>query len=84
MGLPSQDTTAGSAAAPHAPVEPWRWGVVWLMFLATVINYMDRQALGSTAAYVKREFRLTEEGYGWIEFWFGLAYGLFQFPAGFR
>jgi len=83
MGLPSQDATAGSATAPHTPVEPWRWGIVWLMFLATVINYMDRQALGSTAEYVKREFRLTEEGYGWVEFWFGLAYGLFQFPTGF-
>jgi ACS family hexuronate transporter-like MFS transporter len=53
------------------------------MFLATMLNYMDRQALGATSEFVKEEFRLSEEGYGWLEFWFGLAYGLFQIPAGF-
>jgi ACS family hexuronate transporter-like MFS transporter len=83
MGLTPKDTTAGADGVPHAPVEPWRWGVVWLMFLATMINYMDRQTLGATAEYVKQEFRLSEEGYGWVEFWFGIAFGLFQFPAGF-
>jgi ACS family hexuronate transporter-like MFS transporter len=65
------------------PIEPWRWRVVWLMFLATMLNYMDRQALGATSEFVKTELRLDEEGYGWLEFWFGLAYGLFQVPAGF-
>jgi ACS family hexuronate transporter-like MFS transporter len=64
-------------------IEPWRWRVVWLMFLATMLNYMDRQALGATSEFVKHEFRLGEEGYGWLEFWFGIAYGLFQVPAGF-
>jgi ACS family hexuronate transporter-like MFS transporter len=53
------------------------------MFLATMLNYMDRQALGATSEYIKRDFKLTEEGYGWLEFWFGLSYGLFQIPAGF-
>src|SRR5882672_10857547 len=68
---------------PPAAIDPWRWRVVWLMFLATMINYMDRQALGATSQLVMDEFRLTEKGYGWVEFWFGLAYGLFQVPAGF-
>lgn len=63
-------------------IDSWRWRIVWLMFLATMINYMDRQALGSTAAYIKSEFGLSEQGYGWLEFWFGLSYGLMQFPAG--
>jgi ACS family hexuronate transporter-like MFS transporter len=76
------------AAPPLKPlasetIEPWRWGVIWLLFLATLINYMDRQTLGSTAEYVKNEFGLNEEGYGWIEFWFGISYGLMQFPAGY-
>jgi MFS transporter, ACS family, hexuronate transporter len=68
-------------AAP--PLEGWRWGIVWLMFLATLINYMDRQTLGSTILYVKAELNLTDAGYGQIEFWFLLAYALFQVPAGF-
>jgi ACS family hexuronate transporter-like MFS transporter len=53
------------------------------MFLATLINYMDRQTLMSTAKHIKDEFKLGEEGYGWIEFWFGISYGLLQFPAGY-
>jgi MFS transporter, ACS family, aldohexuronate transporter len=53
------------------------------MFLATLINYMDRQTLMSTAKHIKDEFELGEQGYGWIEFWFGISYGLLQFPAGY-
>lgn len=64
-------------------IEPWRWAVVWLMFLATMLNYMDRQTVGSLSKSIMSEFNLTDEGYGWIEFWFGISYGLFQFPAGF-
>lgn len=65
-----------------APIAAWRWQVVWLMFLATMLAYMDRQTLGSTAAYIKAEFKLTEEDYGWIEAWFGIAFALFQIPGG--
>src|SRR5580765_918957 len=66
-----------------AQIASWRWGIVWLTFLATTLNYMDRQTLQSTATYIKADFGLDEEGYGWISFWFSLSYGLFQFPAGF-
>lgn len=82
MGTQIQPALPLKPLAP-ATIEPWRWGVIWLLFLATLINYMDRQTLGSTAEYVKNEFGLNEEGYGWIEFWFGISYGLMQFPAGY-
>src|SRR4029078_9366593 len=75
MGVAPQPTAA--------PVEAWRWRIVWLMFLATMINYMDRQTLGSTAIAIKTEFGLTEQCYVWLEFCFGLSYGLMQFPAGY-
>jgi len=67
----------------HVPVAAWRWGIIWMLFLATTLNYMDRQTLQSTATYIQQEFNLNEEGYGWIAFWFSLSYGIFQFPAGF-
>jgi ACS family hexuronate transporter-like MFS transporter len=73
------------ASSPSAqpPIEPWRWGVVWLMFLATMINYMDRQALGATNQSISDEFKIVSQSqYAQVEFWFGFAYGLFQFPAG--
>ncbi len=64
-------------------IEAWRWRVIWLMLLATMLNYMDRQALGSASKAVKDEFHLDESGYGQVEFWFGISYALFQIPAGF-
>jgi ACS family hexuronate transporter-like MFS transporter len=76
-------TATAHDGGDRSPIEPWRWGVVWLMFLATLINYMDRQTLGSTAMLIKNEFRLSETDYGWVEFWFSISYGLMQFPAGY-
>src|SRR5262245_17744618 len=80
MTLLSQEAQARDR---HAPFASWRWGVVWLMFLATMLNYMDRQTLQSNAKFIMDEFQLDNEGYGWIEFWFSVSYGIFQFPAGF-
>src|SRR5262249_21614114 len=56
---------------------------VWLMFLATMLAYMDRQTMGSTAKAIKAEFGLSEQDYGWLEFCFGITFALFQIPAGF-
>jgi ACS family hexuronate transporter-like MFS transporter len=52
------------------------------MFLATVLAYMDRQTLASTADYIVKEFGLSEEDYGTVESAFGLTFALFQVPAG--
>src|SRR6185369_10414861 len=66
----------------ESKVPAWKWGVVWVMFLATMLNYMDRQTLGSTAKYIKAEFNLNEEGYGTLEYYFGIAFTLTQLIAG--
>ncbi len=83
-------------ATPPAPVERWRWGVVWLLFLATLINYMDRQALYSTSDALLAEFvpanpgddpeaigKLRNELYARVNFAFGMSFALFQVVAGF-
>src|SRR5262249_29390459 len=46
----------GNPSSVPPAIEPWRWRVVWLMFLATMINYMDRQALGSHSKFINAEF----------------------------
>ena len=71
-----------------APIERWRWGVVWLLFLATLINYTDRLALVATQKYVLNEFVGPDEQaqnrvWGDINFAFGMSFGLFQILAGF-
>jgi len=65
------------------PVSAWKWGVVVMMLFATVINYMDRAALGNLSSYIKKDFRLNEEGYGNLEEWFGYSYAVFLIVAGF-
>src|SRR6185369_14715201 len=65
------------------PVPTWKWGVVVMMLLATVINYMDRAALGNLSVFIKNDFRLNEEGYGTLEEWFGYSYAVFLIVAGF-
>jgi ACS family hexuronate transporter-like MFS transporter len=72
------------AAVSTAPkVESWKWIVVVMLLLATVVNYMDRQTLGSVSSYIKTDFGLKEAGYGSIEKWFGYSYALFLVISGF-
>ena len=59
------------------------WVATGLMLLATVVNYMDRQVLGSMASFIKADFHLNEEGYGSLEAWFGYSYASFLVIAGF-
>jgi len=63
-------------------IEAWKWAIVWTMFLATMLNYMDRQTMASTQVAVRNEFHLSNEGYGKIEFWFGIAFAAMQLCSG--
>ena len=67
--------------------ERWRWGVVWLLFAATLVNYMDRQALANTQRYLLAEFEPDPDRqnrvYADVQFAFGLSFALFQVAAGF-
>ncbi len=74
--------TADSAGS-KATIPSWKWGVVVMMLLATVINYMDRAALGNLSSFIKKDFNLNEEGYGRLEEWFGYSYAVFLIVAGF-
>ncbi len=72
-------------SAVEASVVPRRaaWGLCWLLFASTALCYMDRQAVALVSVDIKAEFRLDDRGYGWVVAAFGMAYALFQVPAGF-
>ena len=70
-------------AALPAKASGWAWGICWLMFASTVLNYMDRQAMTLVGPYVKDEFRLTTADFGWVLAAFQLTYAAAQVPAGF-
>ena len=74
---------ASLLVGPPAKIEGWRWWIIWLLFFATVVNYMDRQTLTSASFYIIEEFHLTNEQYGEVEAWFGLSYAIFIIVAGF-
>jgi ACS family hexuronate transporter-like MFS transporter len=46
------------------------------LLLATMLNYMDRQTLANLAPRITREFQLSQEQYGDIEFVFGWAFAV--------
>lgn len=59
-----------------------RWWICGLLFLATVLNYLDRQVLSLTSDRIIDEFHLTKEGFGHIISAFRYAYALFQAGGG--
>ncbi len=64
------------------PLPHLRWYICGLLFLATAINYVDRQVLGLLKPMLARELNWSEAEYGWIAFSFQGAYGLMLLFAG--
>jgi ACS family hexuronate transporter-like MFS transporter len=62
-------------AAQPTPTGTWfRWVICGLLFLATSINYMDRQVVSILAPVLQTNFHWDEQHYGHIVFAFQLAY----------
>jgi ACS family hexuronate transporter-like MFS transporter len=56
--------------------------MVGLAFLATVINYLDRQTLSIVVPQLTKEFGMSNETYGWIVAAFMLAYAVMNGVSG--
>jgi ACS family hexuronate transporter-like MFS transporter len=54
----------------------WRWYVCGALLLATLLNYMDRQALSETATELKERYHLHDERYGNVERGFSWAFAV--------
>ncbi|MCA9086782.1 MAG: MFS transporter [Planctomycetaceae bacterium] len=54
--------------------EWWPWAICVVLLLATLLNYMDRQALAVTLPTLKQKFHLAEGRVGLIEGCFGYAF----------
>ena len=75
----------GTDVADDLPAMPgaWPWGICWLMFASTVLNYMDRQTVAPVGTQIKGEFTLSNENFGWVLAAFSLSYAICQVPAGY-
>jgi ACS family hexuronate transporter-like MFS transporter len=60
----------------------FRWVICALLFLATTINYVDRNSLSVLKVTLERELSWGEADYGWIAFAFTTAYAIFPTVAG--
>lgn len=59
---------------PGAPSKAWPWAVCGALLLATLLNYMDRQALAVTLPTLKQQYNLTEGRIGMLEGCFGFSF----------
>jgi len=73
-------TASGRLRSLH--VSRFRWVIAALLFLSTVINYIDRQTLNVLAPHLKTQFGWTNTDFAWLVIAFRAAYGGGQMFAG--
>jgi ACS family hexuronate transporter-like MFS transporter len=59
-----------------------RWWIAGLIFLATLINYIDRLTISVLASEITRDLHLSNTEFGGIVTWFLLAYTISQSLSG--
>ena len=64
------------------PIRHLRWYIGGLLFLSTVINYIDRQTLSVLAPYLKTEYTWSNTDFAWLLIAFRVAYAVGQTIAG--
>jgi MFS transporter, ACS family, hexuronate transporter len=69
-------TNPAIPAPVRSAVSRYRWFIVGLLFLATTINYVDRQILALLKPTLDRELGWTNEQYGYVNSAFQATYAL--------
>lgn len=59
-----------------------RWWIGGLLFLSTVVNYIDRQTLSVLAPFLKRDYQWSNADFAWIVISFRAAYAIGQTLSG--
>ena len=70
------------APVGHFKVRGLRWWIIGLIFLATLINYVDRLTLSVLAPVITQDLGLSNTEFGGIVAWFLLAYTISQGVSG--
>ncbi|MCX7429283.1 MAG: MFS transporter [Planctomycetia bacterium] len=61
----------------------WKWWICGILFLATVLNYLDRQTMSICGPMIRDEMQLSNEQFGVLLSAFRWTYAIVQVPAGF-
>jgi MFS transporter, ACS family, hexuronate transporter len=59
-----------------------RWGLVGLLFLASVLNYVDRQTLAILAPTIQKDLGMTDSQYAMVNNFFLVAYTISYLVSG--
>lgn len=71
------------SAIQSTKMSSFRWVICGLLFLATTVNYLDRQVLSLTwKDFIAPEFHWTDNDYGTITGWFSIFYAVANLFAG--
>src|SRR5919107_5143509 len=81
MKSPGLDSTTGTTPTPPRTGR-LRWYIGGLLFLSTVINYIDRQTLSVLAPYIKSEYQWTNATFALLIISFRVAYSAGQTLSG--
>ncbi|BCA54026.1 putative Sugar transporter of the major facilitator superfamily [Nitrospira sp. KM1] len=68
--------------AQPSTVSSVRWLILGLLFLTSVVTYIDRVNISVTARQMMPAFGLTDQQMGWVFSAFVAGYALFQLPGG--
>jgi len=82
--MESASQTLPTPAEPRGcrTISGLRWWIAAILFLSTVINYVDRQTLSLLAPYLKQDFHWTNTHYAHIVVAFRVAYSIGQTLCG--
>ncbi|MCE9527242.1 MAG: MFS transporter, partial [Planctomycetales bacterium] len=59
---------------PNSRSSAWKWTICGLLFLATMMMYMDRQTLAAMGPRIRGELSLSNTQFGTIDLAFGMAF----------
>src|SRR5271155_2962331 len=65
-----------SGSSPGPPLGRVRWTICAMLFVATSINYMDRQVIAILKPTLEHSIGMTEVSYGYIVDAFQIAYAI--------
>ncbi len=80
------ESASSSAAAPVSEILPFsnvgRWTIVGLLFIASLINYLDRATISMALPLLSADFHLGPKEKGLLLSAFFWSYALMQVPIG--
>ncbi len=79
---PAPSRAPPALGTPRRRTAAWKWWLCGVLFLATVLNYLDRQTMAICAPQISAEFELSNEQFGQLLSAFRWSYAALHVPAG--